>query len=225
MRPVDPHPIDEFDLELLEAGADLPPQRAAVVLTDPSFGPARAEIMEMKLWWRQHHTPLPVAPSSPARRWAWSIGIAMVAACLLLARWIPSPAPYRAMGMPEIDVMRTRDGQPVEASDVMRGGDRLSVALAPDAARYVTVATLQEDGVVSLLVTAQRVPEGSRFELPGQMVLDDYTGREWLVVSTSPDPSSKNALIAEMQSLLPDPSAHASDMRFVTEITRGSPPK
>ena len=69
------------------------------------------------------------------------------------------------------------------------------------------------------------VPAGGRFDLPGQVVLDAYTGREWLVVSASPEPSGTDALLDEMRGLLPDPSAHAGETRFVTEITRGAPPR
>lgn len=220
-------PVDEFDLELLEAGAELSPERISAVQQDATLDPARNEIAQIRSWWATHRPALPVrAPVSTPNRWVlWGTALAIAATVLLVVGPMLNEHPYRAMGEPEIDLLRIRAGLPVESTEAVRAADQLSVSLVPEETRYVTVATLQEDGAVSLLVVSERIPAGSRFELPGRMVLDGYAGREWLVVSTAAESQGSSALDAELRALLPEPSAHESAERWVIEITRGQTPR
>lgn len=228
MKPVHPPPVDEFDLELLEAGAEISPERAAQILAEPSLQPARDELAAMKRWWEQNHRPLPALGAQGAqrsRRWGlWGVSLAAAAAALLWLALPEEPA-YRPMGRTEIDVLRLRAGEPVEPSERVLGGDELALTLVPEGTRFVSVATLQEDGAVSLLVASEEVAGGQRFEVPGRIALDSYQGREWLVVLAASERDGAADIEREIRGLLPDPVAHAADERWVIEVTRGRRPR
>jgi hypothetical protein len=218
--------VDEFDLELQLAGAELDPSRRAALEGAAHLEPARDEIARLERWWADQRPPLPSpASGSRAPRWPWvPAAIAALAAVLLVvvvARLEPDPG-YRARGDVAVDVMRLRAGAPVDPHEPFRAGDQLSVAMVPEAAVRVHVATLQGDGAVSHLIDGQPVRGGDRFVLPGRVALDDYAGREWLVVLATPERLSPTVAEARLRDLLPDPVAHAGDGLWVVEVTRES---
>jgi hypothetical protein len=218
-------PVDEFDLELLEAGAELDPARRRAVLSDPSLAPARAELAAARGWWLRHQPGLPQRSPALGARGAMGAAVVVAAIVLLLLVFSGDGRGVRPMGVPAADVWRVRDGQLLDPSEEILRGDQLSVALLPEKTSWLTVATLQQDGQVSLLVLEQKVQRGQRFELPGRIELDAYAGREWLVVYTHSEPLGRAELEQRLRALLPEPGTHAGEDRFVVEVTRGDPPR
>jgi hypothetical protein len=145
--------------------------------------------------------------------------VAIAAAALLVVAWPRDPG-FQARGVPQVDLWRTHDGAPIEQTAPFRGGDQLGLALVVDQSRFVSVVTLQDDGGVSPLVVGQEVRGGSRFELPGRIALDDYPGREWLIVVATPEPPTEDQLTDAVDGLLPEPAAGPG--RWVVEVTRGT---
>lgn len=201
---------DEFDLELELAGE---PSRGAS--SDPSLAPARAEIEAYRAYWTAHRRPLLVVRR---RRWPWVVVALAAAAAVLLAVWPSQPA-FQARGHPSVAVSRIRDERPVEPGEPVLPGDELAVALVVDGPRFVSVASLQDDGTVELLLVGRPASPDRSFEVPGRIALDAWPGREWLVVVASPEAATPDAVRASVLALLPDPRSGPD--RWVTEITRG----
>lgn len=173
-----------------------------------------------------------LSPRSHARRPLWWRGVlatgtaaALFAAVAASVKVFPglsgseTSAGYTARGAPAVDLARMRAGAPLAVDAPLQAGDQLEVTLVTHAPRYVTVATLQMDGSVSLLVVSQHVPAGARFEVPGRIALDGYARREWLVVLTDSDPVAPITAEDRFRALLPEP-ASGPDV-WVTEVTRG----
>lgn len=213
------HEPDEFDLELELAGEPLDPEVARALGADRSLDPARAEIEALRGWWEHYRPPLPVPPPPRRRSWAWLAPIAAIAAVVLVMVAWPRDPGYTPRGVPEVDVWRTRAGAPVDSTAPFQGGDRLGLALVLDRTAYVTVAALQEDGRVSPLVTGREVRSGARFQVPGAVALDGYSGREWVVVLATPAPLAEEQLVQQVDALLPTPRSGPG--RWVIEVTRG----
>lgn len=216
---------DEFDLELLEAGAPTHPDLARELTTNPTLAPARDEIAAMRAWWTAHRPPLPAEEAPRARplaRWMpWAGGAALVAAALLAVTLQPSGdrAPgFQARGEPSVDVARSRDGDPVRTDAAYAPGDVLTVSLVVDEPGYVSVYTVQEDGAVSVLAAGIPAEPTTAFHLPG-ISLDAYDGREWLVVEETDHPRTAALVADEGSGLLPQPAA--ADGRWTLEVTRG----
>jgi hypothetical protein len=93
----------------------------------------------------------------------------------------------------------------------------LSLALTPDEQGFASVYTVQENGAVSVLVASQAAGPSEPLRVPG-VALDDYTGREWLIVETHPEERSGAQLQEDAADLLPRPRPVAD--RWVMEITR-----
>jgi hypothetical protein len=225
MKREDEPMVDEFDLELQLAGAELDADRRAALDGAAHLEPARDEIARLERWWADQRPPLPSAPSRTvprAPRWPWLTGLAAVVAMLLFVVLfgLEQDPGFQARGVVAVDVLRVRDGAPVDAGEPFLAGDQLAVAMVPDASRRIHVATLQRDGAVSHLVDGQPVDAGHRFQLPGRVALDDYGGREWLVVLATPERLSPSVAEARIRSLLPDPEAQAGDGLWVIEVTR-----
>ena len=219
-------PVDEFDLELQMAGADLDPAVLRALERAEHLAPARRSIASMRRWWIREAPPWPHRVRSPWRPAApFAAAVAMAAALLLvLADPWTDRAPYRARGEATVDWGRIRGDAPLEATEPTRAGDHLFVALIPDADRYVSVATLQADGAVSLHVVSAAVAAGQDFSLPGRIALDDYGGREWLVVLANDRPAHRGPIEAQIRAMLPNPGAHADPAGWTVEVTRGTVP-
>ncbi|MBX2798011.1 MAG: hypothetical protein KTR31_10090 [Myxococcales bacterium] len=220
--PKDMLPIDEFDLELEIAGADLPQERLERLWRDTSLDPARAEIAASEAWWLRHRPALRAAPQPPPRWRGWMMAAAVAAAVLLA--WVllqptePASPDVRPRGVGGVDVGWVRDGAPMQPGTLIRSGDQLSVQLSTEPGRMVYVATLQDDGEVFVLQAEPSDAQG-RFVLSGRAQLDDFEGREWLVVVSREQRVRQNVLRAELQRLLPEPGPGPG--RWVVEVTRG----
>lgn len=215
---------DEFDLELLRLGAIDDPERAAAIEA-AAAGPLAAADDEMqvyKAYWEAHRPPLPAPEAStPWWRSRGAAVFAMAALVLLVlgtALREPTQDGVRSMGGLPVDVVATRSGELADGG--FRSGDQLRLALVPPADGYLDVATVEEDGTVSLLAVAQPVRAGERFALAGAIRLDDTAEREWLVVELVEHPRSAAATESALRGLLPKASAWASDHRWVQEVTR-----
>lgn len=212
---------DEFELELLAAGAELSADRKAAVERSANLDPARAELAAMATWWASNRPPLPV--SSTRRGWSWGAPLAAVSAIAAVALGVvalqPDPG-FTPRGQPSVDVARVRAGQPLDARAALAPGDELSLSLVVEGERFVSVVSLQQDGEVSRLVEGRPASAARAFTLPG-VALDAYAGREWLVVEATSSPVVGEALEARAVELLPDPVAEAGPDRWVIEVTRG----
>lgn len=218
---------DEFELELLLAGAELPAERRAAIEAARGLDPARAEIEAFRARWVAHRPPLraPVARSRRAWLAAGSGLVAAAAAALVAVSWPGESAErgFQARGVPAVDVWRVHDGAPVEAGASVQAGDQVGLALVAEADGFLSVASLQSDGSVAPLVVGAPVRAGQRFEVPGRIALDDWGGREWLVVEIAPDRPAVDAFQADVAGLLPAPTPAPG--RWVVEVTRGRPPR
>ncbi|HHO53221.1 MAG TPA: hypothetical protein ENK18_20690 [Deltaproteobacteria bacterium] len=224
--PGEPPPVDEFDLELQLAGAELDPELIRALEQAPHLAPVRDEIATLEGWWARHRPPLP-RPGPPV--W-WRVGLGAgavlaLAAALLLFLQPPAPEPmFRARGATAVDLVRLQGSVPIGPSEPVQDGEQLSVSLIPDEPSYVSVATLQRDGRISLHVTSAPTGAGERFELPGRLLLDGYRDREWLVVLTLDQPLDRAEIEARLHELLPEPSLHRGPGIWTVELTRGRPP-
>ena len=220
---------DELDLELLHLGAIDDPARAAQIEA-AAAGPLAAAAEELRAYaayWKAHRPPLPLPEAPTASPWWRSRGlvVAAMAALVLLALMSPLQPTrqdgVRSMGGLPVDVLPTRDGELLpDGLHRLHDGDELRLSLTPPADGYLDIATVEEDGRVSLLVVGQRVRAGERFALAGAIRLDDTTQREWLVVELVERPRSAAAAEAAFRDLLPQPSPSPSTHRWVQEVTR-----
>jgi hypothetical protein len=230
---------DEFDLELMAAGAELAPERKAAVEAARSLDPARDEIARLKAHWNQHRRPFSAVaaaarPGGPPR-WGWrTVVTTMVAAAILLVVAIPllrgdptddpgrpDRVEARPRGTGGLDVWRVRDGEPVSAEVAMAAGDRMGLSLVVDQGGFASLASVQADGAITPLVIGRRIGAGRPFDVPG-VALDAWSGREWLVLVVDAEKPTEAELRTRMAALLPEP--RDGDGRWVVEVTRGQAP-
>ncbi len=158
-------------------------------------------------WSRPH----PISPSP--RRAAVILAIAAGLAITALASQTSEPEP-------SVPALRPMGGSPADlAVQLVSGpGDagalRLRAVLPEDAEPgWLTVATVQDDGSSFVLASGTSHPAGpGEVWLDGRIRLDDYPGREWLVVTHGPQPLSDHAV----QNLL---------NTSLDALTEGRPPK
>jgi hypothetical protein len=222
--------LDEFDLELMLAGAPTEPDLAKRLATDPTLGPARDELAAMQQWWAQNRPPLAEAPRAAPRSsrapLRWAMGGLAAAAALLLVVSMPTPEPStprpgfiigRGSGDIAVDVEHTRAGQPVDGA--YAAGDQLALSFVSNEPGFASVYTVQDNGSVSVLTVGARVDPAAAFRL-GPIALDGYAGREWLVVDVTDAPRTADEVRETAQAELPKP--HGDEDQWVSEITRGN---
>lgn len=197
---------DEFDLELLRAGAVTDPT-VRLRIEDAARGPLSGvdqELGRFEEWWRdQPPVRLPEATTSGSN-WLRSLslqlraGLAVATAAAVLGLWFVAadaplpPAGVRAMGSLPVEIHVVRAGRAVEATAAsFQDGDRLSLTLVLPSGGHVAIATVQSDGqVFALWSTPADAPglQSMKVGPPADIELDGYTGEEWLVVLLTPQP-------------------------------------
>ncbi|MCB9678963.1 MAG: hypothetical protein H6737_27930 [Alphaproteobacteria bacterium] len=202
---------DAIDLELARLGGLDPAQTARVEaaaraeLADEAAALGRAEALFAA-------RARPLRTPSPRRYWAAG-ALAVAAAVALVALW-PGSDGLRRMG-------GAADGLSVE----VRPGtadDVLFVGVTPAADGWLTVATVQEDGHVSVLVSGETLAAraGAPVDVDGQIRLDGFAGREWLVVRRTDAPLQPGDAEQWMRGTLPDPATHRGSDTWVMEVRR-----
>ena len=152
-------------------------------------------------------------PLRPPRR-AWpraaiAAGFLLAAAALFWVVGPGAPSALRPMGArTALDVAVQHDGA------------GLFLAVTPSRDGFLSVATVQEDGHVSPLVSGRTLPAraGERVPVDGRIRLDGYDGREWVVVLRTDSPLASSDLTTAARSLLPRPRSGPD--RWVMEVTR-----
>lgn len=227
MRPL--HPLtsgepDEVDLELLQLGAidDPLPHARVEAAAQGDLSRAAAEMDAYRAFFSEHAPGLPQAPPSWALpRWVAPV---LLAALLLLTIGLLTPGPdepgYRAKGGLPVDVAVVRAEEPVTSAQGFEPGDQVFLRFVSPSDGYVDVFTVQDDGAVSVLVESAPSRAAERFVLPGAVQLDAHDGREWLVVQLVDQVSPPEFIEQDGQELLPDPGAHATERRWVLDVTR-----
>ena len=218
-------PPDEIELELLVAGAldDDPDRRAAAVLAaSGDLSEIAADLERFRAGWAPSALPRPIAPA-PANTNRWYGALALLAAVALLAilAWRTPDDGIRPMGGLPVDLVVARAGAAMDPSTPLAAGDLLDLALVAPRPGYLYVATVQDDGQVTVLYhTVEPLRAGQRFDLPGAIELDAYAGREWLVVVMTNTPPAESLLVETVGDMLPEPGAAASSTLWVREVTR-----
>ncbi len=228
--------VDEIDLELALLGEVTDP--AALAQIDAAkAGPLREQaeaLVAARDAWALRHPPLlpvsvpgpeaaPTREAAPRPGWRplrWAAAAAALAAIALgVARFGPAAeeapvAGLRPMGAAfPVSVSRS-DG----SAGPWAAGDQAVVAVRPPRAGVLTLASLQADGVVTVLDVAT-VQAGEPYQVPAGVALDAYAGREWLVASLADAAAGPPAFVA----LLPDPrvTCSSSSSCVAVEVTRG----
>lgn len=234
-RSTDAEPdLIDLELHLLGArGATADDARIEAAARGP-LAERRAEIEHFEAWWSDHRPPL--ALPSPRRRAepaVWASGLLLAAAGVATVVGLatgPGPAlapegahtevAARPMGT-ALQIRATRGGRPLPTGAELAPGDQLHILLTAPTEGFVSVTTVQQDGHVSTLRTGVGVRSGTRFSLDGAARLDDYAGREWLVVQIDRVRPTGEQLHQAVNALLPEPATHADETRWIHEITRG----
>lgn len=217
-------PPDEIELELLAIGAlDDDPDRKAAAARAAENGMAglAADIERFRAGWAAA-PPLP-RPATAANNTRWYGLLVAIAAAIVIAvlGWShpDDDGGFRAMGRLPVDLVVLREGATLPATTPVVAGDRLDLAFVAPHAGYAWVGTVQDDGQVTVLYrTPAPLAAGQRFDLPGAVELDAWTGREWLVVELTPAPVEDGLLVERMGDMLPEPTGSAST--WVHEVTR-----
>lgn len=230
-RPLASGEPDEIDLELSRLeGIAHPAIRAEVERA--ASGPLRDVVAEMDAYaafFEQHAPGLPEAPAvSPAFGARWRAPL-LAAALVLIAvgvTWLglPGEPGYRAMGGLPVDIAVMRQSEQLAPPVAFEPGDQVHLGFVAPRSGIVDVFTLQDDGMVSLLLRGAPVRGGERFVLPGAARLDAYAQREWIVVELGDQVREHAAIVDSASALLPDPLAHAEEERWVLEVTRSGLP-
>lgn len=205
---------DAIDLELVLLGVLDERVDESVLATDQAALAEATALFERLAPPLPRATPVRDSPVEPVRWWriAVAVSLPLAAAALLVAWTVLQPADdgVRAMG--------SRAGLAV---DVRTADERLWLSVTPETGGYVSVATLQEDGRVSVLVSGDAMPVSAGVSTPvdGVVRLDGYTGREWLILERTASPLPPAAVERRAAALLPDPTRSRSADRWVMEVT------
>lgn len=225
LRPGTSGTPDEIDLELLQLGAIEDPQVRDRIeaASHRELAPVAEELERYRAYFSRHAPGLgpPRTLWSGAARWVTPL---LAAALLLFMVGVLFPfgteGEFRAKGGLPVDVALLRDGVAVPTPWRFAMGDQVHVRFVAPVDGFVDVYTVQDDGAVSVLVRSEHVSAAQRFELPGAVRLDGHDGREWLVVELHEEGSAYAAILDAGRQLLPDPPAHATDRRWVQDVTR-----
>ncbi|MCP3063695.1 DUF4384 domain-containing protein [Myxococcus sp. K38C18041901] len=154
----------------------------------------RAAAEASRAFAHQHPHWMAKTRPSPLRRWAPLIATAALAAVALFLLHSPSPElPRYATKGDELTVYVGGQGTPRAAiqGERVRPGESLRFQVAPGAAAFVWIASVDSTGAVSRLVpsegTTPLAVDGTQL-LPGSAVLDATEGPEriWAVISPEP---------------------------------------
>ncbi|GEN13230.1 hypothetical protein SAMN05443572_11923 [Myxococcus fulvus] len=181
---------------------------------------------------RQHPRWMAKARPSPLRRWAPLLATAALAAVALVLLHAPSPElPRYATKGDELTVYIGGQGAPRAATqgEHVRPGESLRFQVAPGAAAFVWIASVDATGAVSRLVPAEGTTplavDGTQV-LPGSAVLDAAEGPERIWAVISPEPLGWTVVEQALQgSPVRDPTAvHIPGARTSTVLLeRGAP--
>jgi len=214
---------DELDLELLLLGA-VPPEQAGPIeaARTGALADVAAEIEAAREVFRRDALPIRPAAAPPRRSgWLVAAGALALAAAVVLVLLLPADPGIRSMGagLP-VDLSIHRSGTAAEQG--FRPGDELGLALTPTLNGWVNIGVVQEDGRVFPLVWGESIAaqRGVPLTLDDSVRIDDYAGREWLVVHLSTGPLSAQKWERALRGSLPEPAQRQGKTWYSREITR-----
>ncbi len=215
---------DAIDVELFLLGAVQDPEQRAQIRAAME-GPLAEEVNEIEAYQALFRAEArPLTPSRP-RWYGWGLPALLAAAVALLFVLAGRPTGLRSMGTTglSVDVQVSRAERPIPSDAPLRAGDLLSIALTAPSDGWLHVGVIQEDGQAFALVAGEDHPveAGEPTRLAGAVRLDNWTGRDWLVVAVLSEPLEPLRWEGAMASLLPDPVADAPPDWYVMDVTRG----
>jgi hypothetical protein len=145
-------------------------------------------------------------PSAPRR--AWLLVPALAAIVVVFLVWPREPPPEIAVkGDAAWQVFAHRGDLTFAVHDgaELAAGDRIRFVVAPGAARYLLVASIDGAGNATIYypygAAASEPIAGPRVELPGSIVLDAAPGPERVFALLSDEPLASAAVLAELRAI------------------------
>lgn len=171
--------LTRLQRELAAAEVDLPP----LSLPQATSGPALQVVS----------TP---PQRAPRRGWMWgAAAVALAAVATLVVLPSGSTPPQETFrGSFDLQMQQVRHGSATEVGALVhaREGDRLQLTVTPSASGWLTIAQVQDDGVVSLWQRPRELEAGAPHQ--AAVVLDDYTGSERVFVVLADDPIGQDRI-------------------------------
>lgn len=150
------------------------------------------------------------------RPWAVAASVAVLAVLVIWGVWpreIPgsSEGTVAYKGIFSAQIVARRDGQQffVEPNAALQPDDALRFVVTTATPGYLCIASLDETGKLfpyypntdpQVGPNPVSIKKAGRHELAGSIVLDEFTGREWLVILFSPDWFSPSETFNRLQS-------------------------